>query len=409
MRKETNRGHKVHPEITRREKIGWVVYIVFLIQLVGKFTVLFYRQSLRWNGEYRSDTAYYVNNAVENPRVSFRWVKTVFSFLYEWTESRLSIALFMALSVGILIVSIYFLLKYLMERVGINANRNVLKVCSALPIFLVSVSIPGVYVKFYAGALKSFAWHSPTQHQMLVFAVLSFTLFLRIYDRYLKEIKPVHWAVLSFLLFLSAYAKPSFIMCLYPAVLIVFLGELIKKRQDCSRGYRLKRMILLGASTIPSMVYVSVLVFRSFFNNPETGIVLKEAAWSRLPLMIIFGLAFPLWILVFNRRKLWKDLPYRLVWIMFGVALAQVLTFQETGKRSGHGNFGWGLQCSVLFVFILSIQTYLSSCYDREFLQDDKRWKVAYHLVSLVLLFLHLLSGMVYFYYVYNGKTPYIF
>lgn len=294
-----------------------------------------------------------------------------------------------------------------MEQAGIDANKNILKAFSILPIFLVSICIPGIYVKFYAGAFKGFAWHSPTQHQMLIFAVLSFVLFLRMYERYLKEIKPVQWIGLSILLFLSAYAKPSFIMCFYPAVLIVFLVDLAKEMEKYSRSYRFKRMILLGLTAVPSMIYVFFLVLQSFLNDPDVGIILKETEWSKLPLMFIFGLAFPIWILVFNRGRLRENLPYRLVWLMFGVALFEFLTFRETGKRSGHGNFGWGVQCGVLFVFILSISTYIISYYDREFLRDKRTLKTIYHLVSWLLLFLHLLSGTVYFYHVYSGVTPY--
>ena len=65
---------------------------------------------------------------------------------------------------------------------------------------------------FYSGTWPKYAWHSPTEIAMVLFAIISLHLFIRMFDDYMEHISFANWLGLVLAFFLSCWAKPNFIL-----------------------------------------------------------------------------------------------------------------------------------------------------------------------------------------------------
>ncbi|WP_147662906.1 hypothetical protein DSAG12_04145 [Promethearchaeum syntrophicum] len=157
--------------------------------------------------------------------------------------------------------------------------------------------------------------------------------------------------------------------------------------------------------------------------------------YSKDPLFsLILLIAFPFSILLFYKQSR-KNQYLMFSWITFAFSLIPFYFFAEDGNKYLHVNFGWGRQIVIPVLFTFSIIEFLKiqkiDCkhhdenilknYPQETSQTDKEiikeWFIfklmKNHkekikiIVSWILLILHLLSGLLYFYRIFSGMGYY--
>jgi hypothetical protein len=414
-------GRQLH--YNKYVKISYVdvTFYSVLLLLLPLLTELFYRQTIVYNGNYPSDTIAYVNWAIEDPG-SLRAIEWVFSKLYRISESTFEIAIFMALVTVAIIIVIRIGVRYFLSRNGINANPVLIAILSLLLIFESSIYLPKIFEHFYKNAWTGFAWHSPTQRLMVLFGLVSILLFIKIYDMFFVNVEHrehsgnfvnkkmiIICIAFSICLLISAWAKPAFIMCFFPTIALMLLFKLKKHP---------RRVIVIACLMIPAFVYflyLNGIMYGATESGADESSNQVAIAFGYLHMQIekpfftpIPGMMFPLSVLVFNFRRLKTDIVYRLSWIMFLVGLLIALTFIETGDRMYNGNFGWGFQFSLLFLFISSVAVYIGNIYGASFMQNRVFAKRNYCIIAGLLFCCHIISGLSWFYLIVYGNGYYI-
>ena len=128
--------------------------------------------------------------------------------------------------VGVYVVPILFrvILSFYVFRFF---SGNILLNSRYLIAFLLTVAISFIspiaiftYPKMYFGYIPISSYHSPTQILALCISAILFINFSKLIFR--KEVKSIDYIKLFVLLFLSAFSKPSYIICIVPAI-VVFL------------------------------------------------------------------------------------------------------------------------------------------------------------------------------------------
>lgn len=411
-------------------------------------TFLAWQQTIRYNGGYPSDVSLYIDIATKRP-TPLRAINFLFSHLLDLFGNTLGIALLLGLAVALTVVANYLFLSYLLNRNGvcpnggegstssdkaqstgllllvrrflglehtyIGADRPRLLALSALmALFSGPVYIPGLMPYFYTHTLSKYAWQSPTQIVMMLFGILSLWLFLRMRDSYLEKIKPLQWILLTLGFLASAWAKPSFIMIFFPLMAVVLVWDFLFGSTRCpSLGKRFRNIFIVGSSVFPSMIYFLVLnssVFGEATYGTSTGakhvtIMLGRAYFNQdfnVPLSLLAGLLFPLLVLLFNLPAL-KNLRYSSGWLLLFIGIAEHFTFSESGWRTTHGNFAWGKKAGAYFLFLISLGKFLENLWNPEFLKNRPGLRKFYFGLGMILLALHVLCQLYYFYLLARG------
>jgi hypothetical protein len=162
-------------------------------------------------------------------------------------------------------------------------------------------------------------------------------------------------AVLSFALL---DAKPSFSVCLLPAVGLLALVELLRRRRLDLRflvlGLVVPTVLGLGSQLWSSRGQGSVALaplrtLRNLFEGRGLDL------WMAGP-MVLASIAFPLLVAILLRSELGRSRSLQLAWLTFLAGFGLVLTFAIEG-RADHGDLVWGAEISL---FVLMVESALA-------------------------------------------------
>lgn len=384
-----------------------LIYTAILVCLFALFTEFFYRQCVRYNDLYISDTIVYAQHIgdVNNSRM----VGWLFAKLHAINGEYYEIALFMSLVVVATIVACYFLIDYLLRREGVNLQRWKVQMMSFIALFSSAIYLPGIYEHFYSGTWSKYSWQSPTQQSMILFAVISLLLLLKLYDHYLDKITVGQWLGLTVMLLLTTWAKPSFLMVLAPTMIIVFIADLIR-RNEYPFLQRLKNIIILGCSFIPAGLFMLLLNSQEFAGDEnEAGVAINLGYFlekiDHPALMIFLSLAFTIVVFAFNLKK-FKERTYQIFggMLLFGVAQYTILV--ETGSRINHGNFSWGREVGEFMIFMAALALAVANFKNEDgtFLRGKPALRYIYLAVIALLLAGQVISQLVYVYLLLKGN-----
>ena len=281
-----------------------------------------------------------------------------------------------------------------------KSDRRLLAI---LMLFTASIALPIVFPFFYYGQTNTQPWHNGPYIMMRLFSVLMMIQYMKVKKTYLDETIP--WKDLGlFMLFcmMSCISKPSYIMVFLPVMFCGLLSDL------CRNGFaKIGRQFIFGSTVIPTLVVFGLqylLIFGkkgSEMGNEMSGFQfgLSEPVADVLPaviLKLIFGLAFPLYVLWSSDWQELKKLPMRTGAALFIVAFLEDLLIHETGERAGDGNFGWGLPAAAYFLMTYSCISFLNNFSERS------KWD---KLIGSLLMSMHYISGILYFILVLCGEV----
>lgn len=385
-------------------------YLLVIIALCYICFRLFSWMIVNRNDSYKADIRTYINIALEDPDRNNRLPLVLFRFLYGISESFFYIALYLAVEIGLLVLANNFFLRdYSKADFGDIRYRALIEFFSIAMLFAGPIYIPKIHPMFYKGTFPIFAWHSPTQQMLTFFGVIGTIFFFRMLENYEDGIKWRDWIPAAIFFLLSGYSKPSYILDIVPAVVVLFVIELfMKNRLDLKTKFL--RLVAMGMSLVPSGIYLLILHYIIYTRPNRRGnsdIVVSASRFNGfVPLIIAIccSVSLPLIVLLFNHRKVFKDRRYALTILIAIMGLAQWGLFSETGWRSDHGNFTWGSTIGGYMFYLTSMSIILENLKDKNFLAGKKGLRTLYFIAVAASLALSLLSQLYYFYGIYMGR-----
>jgi hypothetical protein len=218
------------------------------------------------------------------------------------------------------------------------------------------ITLATVWVNnFYWGYIyPASTYHNPTIVLLKPLAILSFALTLRALERSITA-RP-GWRLLLGLSaagMVSALAKPNWLLCFLPGLVLTILFDSCLRRRPWA-------WCVAGAAILSGL---SILAWQYAFLYGQQAdanqIVFTPQKWlstygSLAPLKLMLSIAFPVSVLVLFWNDLRKSLLLRLAWSTFGASLLIAYGFSETGIRAGDDNLGWSAQIALFVLFVAS-------------------------------------------------------
>lgn len=416
--------HYMESEKDRR-KVRNICIAVILAGYSAVMYFLFYRQCIVYDGMYGSDVLPYLD--------TLKGLETEYEFpyplmfllsravgLFTTTENALAIVLTALNSLSLLLVYLYFR-RCADGDAGADAGGRMLLLEGfwlVMPPCLMVVSM--LYGSFVTevlgyrslsrclGAFTPNPYWNATYLAARPFAILSFFTACRLLDRYESDAGPWDYLAFGASLLLATLTKPS-----YSLVAITTLGLILAYRFVKSRFRNLKKSILFGLSILPAgfdcLYQYSGVFTGTNAAGEETGIGLAFGkAWltitESIPLSILLGCAFPLWMLAVNLRRLRDATWFRHAWQLWLMGLAMLLFLYEKGFRMEHVNFAWGYVYGIFFVFFVGMAMLVKNTTEQKSV-----FRTVLVGIGWVLFLLHLFCGLYFFKYTLGGYNFYYF
>lgn len=290
-----------------------------------------------------------------------------------------------------------------------HLNRALIPVAAFVMCLVGPLYMPWYNYRIYRGQDSPNPWHSPTQIMVKPFALLIFWMTIRIYQR----CREGNWprkayesrgeaALYTILITLSVYAKPSFFQAIVPALGLLMIIDLIR-----SRGKSFLCDFKVAAAYIPGAILTVMKFVDSFFTEAENGMEIAFlAVWSHnstcIPLSILLLYGFPLFVMIVDRKRFFKQVDGQLSLSMIAVSGAMYALLAETGERRYHGNFSWAWGVTAFLVWSITLKEFL------HLMSSDELSQREYNIAAYggwTLLGLHLMTGIVYFVTIVTGTA----
>jgi len=255
----------------------------------------------------------------------------------------------------------------------------------------VAIFVPWYNPLPYLGQWSPNIWHNPTMAVLKPLAILGFwgSLITLGSPGFVRRWIP--WLT-SLCLFAGTLAKPSFIICFIPAV-GVFLLIFGRKSLGMWRS-----AILLF---LPSLSLLAWQFLRTYTRFAVPGIFQDKivisyfAATGTYAPHVWFSsllvLAFPLTVLVAIRKRLLRNMPLLVSFLLAFVGFLQGSFLAEENKPA-YGNFVFGYIISLFMVYLFCLIEYLDWWHP----EGKTKVSVAWKGVTSVVMAAHLISGFIY-------------
>ncbi|OGD22978.1 MAG: hypothetical protein A2W03_06320 [Candidatus Aminicenantes bacterium RBG_16_63_16] len=249
---------------------------------------------------------------------------------------------------------------------------------------------PGETQMYKIGYFWGEPYYSPTYSVMKPLALLSAFSAVTFLRRSRSRSGPIVGAALATTA--GALAKPSFVICLAPAVLVL-AGVRLVRRQPFDR-----RALLLGL-LLPSFAVLGLEYCLSYGGSAsgvsyQNSIIIAPFSVMRLhsqhlAAKFLLSVLFPVAVYVLYWRKARHDTSLNLAALLF--AFGAGYTFLLAEKIGGAaGNFLWSGYITVFMLFVFAALFYVRQLLERPF----ERREILRHLAAFGLLLLHVRSGV---------------
>lgn len=297
---------------------------------------------------------------------------------------------------GILVLSLFVVAMSLMinailaSRMGKHGSRAYRYFVGGCLLLVSSIYFPPIDKDFYLGQGTPNFWAVPTMVVVKPFSLASLLLLVAL----LRENRTGRASGMAFLLSLTLLAslvmKPNFVLGFLPAA-----GIYLLVRWKIVRSLRWQVLLAFA----PSVLF---LLFQYYMNYGEASsyddhvIFTFFGVWRKYTDHIIgsilLGIAFPAAWILFQFRSLRQNECLQISWLFYGATFLQFAFFAED-KYFTSGNFSWGYNIALWFLFIFTAADFFRWLKEEEF---DTRWKKMKALGVSGLFFMHLASGVAY-------------
>ncbi|HUA57575.1 MAG TPA: hypothetical protein VML19_02400 [Verrucomicrobiae bacterium] len=214
----------------------------------------------------------------------------------------------------------------------------------------------GHFIWYQIGYLWNDPYAIPTYTLLKPFAIAAFFLtaeFLFVESKPGWKLIAIYFLVIGS----GALAKPSYLICLVPAVVILGVWRL-------RTGQGLSRRALLIGFGVPAFLVLSGQFLLTYAGM--RGVVGYQDSIQWAPLLVmrhwasglggkfLLSTAFPLAVLLVYGRAAIRDGAMQLAWLTFAAGAAYAYLLSEV-RRATDGNFLWSAYISLFVLFIASI------------------------------------------------------
>lgn len=319
---------------------------------------------------------------------------------------------------GISFLLTVFMQQYLFKEM--NFRQEVVPFWAVCLMFVGPLYIPRFNEVYHPGAGTGNIWHNPTNIMVKPFAILIFCVVAKIITSE-RQIKRNEIIFLAVTMFLSVLAKPSFLQGFIPGLGLYMIIALVRKFSRES----LKKYLLIAGSFIPSVVLVFYQFYISLFGQERGTKMVSEMtetekiaaqvgeivgngnqqgigfSWGRtythwtpnMYISFLLAIAFPLFVFMFNYRKMLKDRVVQLALCFETAAWLEGAIIYQKGPGEHQGNFWWASYLSLYIVWTIALYYFLDSSTRIDF---RKKRNAVYLVFGSVLFFAHLLFGLFY-------------
>jgi hypothetical protein len=298
-----------------------------------------------------------------------------------WHGSALLVTLGSVLaSVGLM----YLILRKYCKPLLAGSLSNALMVIAPLMIFL-----PFDHLWYIGGYVWPNTYHNPTVLLLKPLAILQFW-----YSYRALEGRNFSWPVVLLMALGSlaaAFAKPSYIICLLPALFILVIIYWIKKK-PMSLG-----AIAFGI-VLPSVAILLWQYLLTYSSNSDSQIVfapfavMKLHSGNLLPKFLL-SIVFPVIVSVVYWKETFVNAKMLLGWLSFGIGSAYFYFLAEMGPLFTHGNFGWSAEITLFLLFAACVLLIAEKKLPPE--NSFRRWLI------LASGFMHVYFGVFYYFFVF--------
>lgn len=410
-----------------REKRDWgkIIDGIFFSSLLILYSlmtlVFFYRQAVEYQGVFYSDMKAYIletqglDSGFDFPYRLFFWLSRVW-MVFVTPEAAVAFSTMLLNSLCVILVKFYFdnFLSDCARKEGLRwaLGWRLTSTAATFALFFMSMVYSPRGTTFWGfdyiyrcnGILTANPYWNATYLAVRPFTVLSFFLAAKVLSEYEEHFSLRDGVGLGVSVFLATFTKPSFTFVLAPVLAATVFWRLVAKKFIYWKNTAALCCCFLPTALLLVYQFWGVFVGTNS-RGEETGIGLEMGkAWhvysGNIPLSIVMALLFPLVVLVLNWKELKRDGAFRLAWQIMLVGFLSFLMLYEKGFRFEHMNFSWGYMHGLFFVFMISVIQMLKNAMKRE--------NVVYKLFlvpELVTYAYHLVCGIVFFCYLYQGNN----
>ena len=372
-----------------------VIVILALIVAAISFPIYYYRINYPVDSDFGLHmlfTRYMIRgefNRIPNYTLAHPGLQLILTTSYWLTMRKLPIgfmhAAWMSVAQIVTAVVLYFWLEGGEQK---NIRRRLRALFAVTLTMIAPITLLALHDGyFYFGYITLVNFHNPTVILVRPLALLSFILIVSSMEKQSSSKSILFHAGL---VFLSALIKPSYLVCILPAFIVLSAWQFIHhKHVDM-------RMLVLGF-LIPAVFVLGVQFSITYFTDGEEGGI------SILPLEVeshfsgyllpkfLLSILFPLIVLVFNLHALRQNNSIKLAWVGFLFGVAQMYLLAESGDRLYDGNFRWGAQIMSFLLFSASVRWIMSALCGNEVSWRYSKWPITLAYVA------HLLAGITYY------------
>lgn len=260
----------------------------------------------------------------------------------------------------------------------------------------------------YMGYIGINIYHNPTIVALKPFAILSFCYAAAIFDGAQKTTLTTVLKAAAVTM-LSALAKPSYLICLLPALVTYTAYQYV-------RGIKPNTRLLFVGILLPSLIILTTQ-YAITYRGAQGGILFAPfqvmGLYSNyLGVKFLFSIAFPLatYLCYFEKARRVGSLNLSWLVFFFGAAFTYLLAEQE---RFSAGNFAWSGQICLLLLFIESTLFLLAQIrllpsnfllYSTHFIRRNPQL-----IICLTVFALHVLSGLNYYFHALFVTSPHFY
>ena len=317
-------------------------------------TILYYHQTFHVEGmPFESDLPYHISMAVDD-----HWFYSLTALLYQvfflTPFGNLLTAVFLGgVTVGT-IAATYMLFQEIAKKTRCgNLPRSLLLLLSFLGNVIMPFYVRAAHYQRYIGYQSASIWHNSTYICMKLCGILVLILYLRLEEKYRNGFSAKEWLSLAGAFILVNAVKPNISLVFLPVMALYLLWDLFRK-------VPFTRIFFFGMTVIPSLLVViwqnAVLFGGETGNNIEIRYGYTLTLHGTHPkATLLLSVAFPLFVLLFLWKELFRDKWYLMSWLVWGVALVQVTFLSESGTRARDGNFMWGYSFGIFLITLWSV------------------------------------------------------
>lgn len=276
------------------------------------------------------------------------------------------------------------------------SSLSVIIYLTAALLLVAPLAVPFPFDKhLYLGYISTNVFHNPTMILLKPLALLSFGYAVTAIDNH-ERLQKFSWLLCGMTTIACALTKPSFTICILPAMALLILYRLFTKKS-------LSKNMLLFGFFLPALL-VLALQFRMTYGSSQiqgvysgssqiifAPLAVMQAYSSWLPAKLLLSLTFPLTLLLCYFRSVTKDTGLLLGWLAFFFGAAYTYLLAESGPRMLQGNFSWSAQIALFILFVNSARFLFG--HERSAKTADRN---KFYLCNGV-LFLHLIFGIIFY------------